>query len=113
MTVVVHEHQVFQLGQRFRAAVAQGAAGLFQNRAFARDSSLRNKQVGNAGQTDVRRNTVPRRKQDDVSHHQLFCRNLNQLTPAADGDAFMNQTVQLLRCIFRPKLLNQPDGSAD
>ena len=37
-------------------------------------------QVGDLCQPDIRRNTIPRREQDNIAHHQLFRRDLDEFS---------------------------------
>ena len=108
-----HKRKVCKLRQRFGTAVAEGAAALFQNGAFAGNGGLGHKKVGNFGQPNVRRNTVPGGEQNHIAHHQLFRRYLQEFSAAPDRNALVDQPVKLLGCVLCPQLLNEPDGTAD
>ena len=108
-----HKRKIFQLGQGAGAAVTESAAALFQNGALPGDGGLGHKEVGDLGQPNIRRNTVPRRKQHNIPHHQLFRRYLQEFSAALNRDALVNQPVQLPGCVLCPQFLNQPNRTAD
>ena len=108
-----HECEIFKLCQRFGIAVAKGTAALFQNGAFAGDGGLGHKEVCDPGQPNVRRNTIPRRQQDNIAHHQLFRRYLQEFSATPHRNALVDQPVKLLGCVLCPQLLNEPDRTAD